>query len=274
MLFTLSKVFWAVASPGNFLLLLLLTGFALKKARPRASQLLQALVTFSLLLIASLRVGEWGARPLEQRFPVPAMLPEKLDGIVVLGGSISPSVSVTRQRPALTDHAERLTSVVALARRYPEARILFTGGATSVTRQEQREAPWARAFLEEMGVDAGRLLLEGESRNTFENAIYAKRLIQPMPEEKWLLVTSAMHMARAIGCFRKAGWPVIPYPVDFLTEGERFSIDFDLVKGLRFLSSSSREWTGLLAYRALGRTSSLFPGPADPETASLLATRP
>jgi uncharacterized SAM-binding protein YcdF (DUF218 family) len=106
-------------------------------------------------------------------------------------------------------------------------------------------------------------VFEDLSRNTYENAVFTHRLIQPATEERWLLMTSAMHMPRAVGSFRKAGWQVVPYPVDYVTprDGE-FKLGFSLLDGLDALSVGVREWLGLVSYWLLDRTDNLFPGPS------------
>jgi len=114
-----------------------------------------------------------------------------------------------------------------------------------------------------MGLDVSRILFERQSRNTFENATLTHALVRPRAGERWVLITSAMHMPRAIGAFRKAGWSPIPYPVDFQTVGPpRFTPRIQL--GLRELgrfSTALREWTALAVYRLLNRTGAFFPAP-------------
>jgi uncharacterized SAM-binding protein YcdF (DUF218 family) len=120
-------------------------------------------------------------------------------------------------------------------------------------------------LLATLGVDPGRVLLDREARNTHENAVNAMALAQPQPGEVWLLVTSAFHMPRSIGAFRRAGWTITAYPVDYITgPSERFLLDLDFAGGLSLASFAVREWVGLLAYRWFGWTDSLFPGPDTP----------
>lgn len=262
MTFFASKLFWASVAPGNLLIVALALALVLRRRAPRASRALLALATCCSLLVLLLPVGEWIAQPLEDRFPRLAAWPERVDGIVVLGGAIDPLVSESRGQPTLTQSAERLTSVVYLARRYPTARIVLAGGSGSVIRPDLKEAPWARALLEQMGVDATRVLLDSASRNTFENAAFARRVAAAGDAERWLLVTSAMHVPRAIGCFRRVGWEVTPYPVDFQTpRGFALWSGFDFSGGLALLDAAAKEWIGLAAYYTLGRTTEILPGP-------------
>jgi uncharacterized SAM-binding protein YcdF (DUF218 family) len=181
----------------------------------------------------------------------------------VLGGSIAPDVSAARSEVALNESAERLTAVAELARRYPRARIVFSGGTGALIFDEGAEADFALRLFESFGIPRGRVLLEDRSRNTLENAILSKDLARPQPGERWLLVTSAYHMPRAVGIFRKAGFPVEPYPVDWRTAGVGDALrPFGSVsEGLRRTDTAVREWAGLLAYWLFGMSSAFFPAP-------------
>jgi len=261
MTFVASKLFWAVLAPGNLLLLLLLAGlFRLVQSRRRRGHVLATVAALLLLTVAVLPVGQWAVAPLEARFPVPAV-PARVDGIVVLGGAVQLAISRAHGEIALDDAAERITASVALARRHPEAKVLLSGGDASVLpRPGEHEAAETRRLFIDLGIDPDRLLVEDRSRNTFENAELSRALAQPKPGETWLLVTTAAHMPRAVGCFRRVGWDVLPYPVDFRTE-ESPRPEFSLSGHLGLLDFAAKEWLGLLAYRLLGRTDALFPAP-------------
>ena len=129
-------------------------------------------------------------------------------------------------------------------------------------RQDLKETLVARRFFKEIGFDPGRVVYEDQSRNTYENAVMTYDLVRPDPGEMWALITSAMHMPRSVGVFRKAGWMVLPYPVDFKTEGTgQFKYFQGLANGLGTFGAALKEWIGLIGYRVLGRTNSLFPAP-------------
>jgi uncharacterized SAM-binding protein YcdF (DUF218 family) len=126
-----------------------------------------------------------------------------------------------------------------------------------------KESDFAPGLMAELGIDPARVIFERDSRNTYENALYTKRLAEPGPDEVWLLVTSAFHMPRAVGVFRQAGWRVVPYPVDYQSGGlDHAGLGFDLVGGLDLIDLAVHEWLGLGAYRAFGWTDALYPGPA------------
>jgi uncharacterized SAM-binding protein YcdF (DUF218 family) len=185
---------------------------------------------------------------------------------VVLGGAITADVTMARASVALNEAAERLTVVAELSRSYPMARILYSGGEGSLTQSSGSEATIARSLLESFGISKERILVEDRSRNTVENAVFSKRLVSPQAGERWLLVTSAYHMPRAIGIFRKAGFPVEPYPTDWRTRGPQDALAlFPTVgDGLRRTDTAVREWVGLVAYWITGQSSELFPGPLPP----------
>ena len=141
------------------------------------------------------------------------------DGIVILGGAITEDVSAARGAVALNEAAERLTVGAELARRYPDARIVFSGGNNALIFDGVPEAAFAVQELQALGVAHERITADEQSRNTIENAVFSRLIANPKPGERWLLVTSAYHMPRAIAAFRAAGFPIEAYPVDWRTRG-------------------------------------------------------
>lgn len=258
----LSKAIWMLVNPNNGLLILLVLGtvflFTDRKAFGRK------IITFCTGVLLILSIFPWDGLmllPLENRFPIPEPLPKSIDGIIVLGGSEHARITHARGQVNLLDSAERLTTFVGLSRRYPNAKLVFAGGAGGLKDQKYKGADTARILFEQLGLESKRVQFESDSRNTFENAANAFKLVKPQRQESWVLVTSAWHMPRAVGVFRKAGWPVIAYPVDFSTSG-----DTDFSVGFYGLSASSvswvlREWVGIVSYWMMGRTSELFPKP-------------
>jgi len=263
--FVLSKVLWIAFNPGHLLLVLGFVGLVglfmpLPRIR-RAGRLLLAAMVLAMGGLAVLPAGLW-LSPLEGRFPPPNDLPAGVDGVIVLGGALDVKGSHRRGRPELNEAADRVTGLLELARRYPDAKLVFTGGTGALLDDRHREADLIPNLLDRMGGTAERLVLERDSRNTHENAVLSKALAGPRPGETWILVTSAFHMPRAVGVFRRSGWEVIPYPVDYRSIGRPdWTSPPDLVRGLAEVSLATKEWAGLVAYRLLGWSSSLFPGP-------------
>jgi uncharacterized SAM-binding protein YcdF (DUF218 family) len=235
MTYYVSKVLWLIAAPTSALVLIS-AGAALWAVlgRSKCAAWLAATATCGLVIGAFTPIAVALAMPLQYRFGFsPPDLQAPPDGIIVLGGSGLYVIDV----------------VEALSRHYPEARIILSGySATAVTR-------FAR-----LGGDPARVYLDSRPRTTFEEAQYSAALLKPKPSERWLLVTLGLHMPRAVGCFRAAGFQVQPYPVggdppDLLASypsGSEAFFNLDFI---------SKEWIGLIAYRLMGRTDALFPGP-------------
>jgi uncharacterized SAM-binding protein YcdF (DUF218 family) len=201
--------------------------------------------------------------PLEERFPPWDESRGAPAGIISLGGALDTIVSPVRGEVALNEAAERMTAIAELARRFPNARIVFSGGSGRIIYDGISEASLAARLFASFGIAKERIALEDKSRDTDENGRFTKELVQPKPGERWLLVTSAHHMPRAIGVFRAAGFPVEAFPVDYRTRG---AVDLlrpfsTLGDGLRRTDTAMREWVGLLMYRMVGRTEELFPAP-------------
>lgn len=264
MFFGLSKILWWLAAPANLLFLGLAAGVLLLWTRwRRLGRNLASAAALLIFAVTVLPVGSWMMQQLEDRFPAVSALPARVDGIVVLGGAANPWLTVERGQIALGDHAERLTEFAGLARRYPEARLVFTGGTGSLIRQDIKEADVIAPLWEQIGLDGRRVHYESQSRNTWENAVLTLPIARPQAGETWLLVTSAFHMPRAVGCFRHAGWTILPFPVDYKT-GRSFAFDLSLNPAGRLasLNAAVHEWLGLIFYRLTGKADSLFPGPA------------
>jgi uncharacterized SAM-binding protein YcdF (DUF218 family) len=261
-----SKLLWLLISPDSLLVvgLCLLTVLIWLKAHNLA-RWLATTMTVACLLLAILPIGEWVLYPLESRF-MPVQQPgDRVDGIIVLGGVASLRQSSQWHQTELSSNAERYIAFGNLARQYPLARLVFTGGAGAMDEQAFKEADLARVYFDDSGLDVDRIIFERESRNTIENATLTKALVAPQSGENWLLITSAYHMPRAVGIFCQLGWPVTPYPVDHNTNPNYlFRLEWDFGTHLNQLVMGTHEWTGLLAYRITGKTSSLFPSPTAP----------
>jgi uncharacterized SAM-binding protein YcdF (DUF218 family) len=262
--FLLSKALWFFTEPTNLLIVLGLIGaLLLPTRRARAGR---RLLVFSLALLAICAWSPLGRVllfPLEERFPRWTGSAEAPAGIIVLGAAVDPAISTARGQPGLNEAAERMTAALELSRTYPGARLLFSGGSSRILGGES-EATIAGRFFTRLGVPEDRLVLESRSRNTVENALFSRALARPQAGERWLLVTSAFHMARSVGVFRAVGFEVEPYPVDWRTRGGAdLWMPFGSANdGLRLTALAAHEWIGLLMYWITGRSSELFPGPA------------
>jgi uncharacterized SAM-binding protein YcdF (DUF218 family) len=261
---TISKILWSLASPEKVVLVLLFVGSVLMWTQ--SQKLGRGLVSLSALMFlvfTLLPVNIFLLKPLEERFSAPTKLPENIDGIIVLAGSEKPVITWSRGQPSFDDGAERLTTFVALARRYPQARLIYAGGTGSMLYQDYKPNETARMLFEQLGLDIDRVQFDAKARNTYENAVNSYDLLGENNKGDWVLITSAFHMPRSVGIFRKTGWKVIPYPVDFQTSG-KWKYDWKFASLTNFLEFSTglHEWLGLIAYRVTGKTEVLFPKPA------------
>jgi uncharacterized SAM-binding protein YcdF (DUF218 family) len=262
--FLLSKTIGNMVAPANFLVglgllgaILLLTRFATLGRRLMVTALvLLAICGFSPL-------ANFVLYPLEQRFPKWDSSRGDPDGIIVLGGSLDADLSAAHGVTVISGAADRIVSAATLAHRYPNARLVYTGGSPNVLNNDAKEADYATALFQGLGIAKSRLTTERLSRNTRENAEFTRDLVKPKPGERWLLVTSAYHMPRSMGLFRKAGFPVEAYPVDWKvgTEEDLLKYYVNANAGLGRIDLGAREWLGLIANRLTGKSDTLLPGP-------------
>jgi uncharacterized SAM-binding protein YcdF (DUF218 family) len=265
--FFFSKTLGILLLPTNFLIVIGLCGALLLATRwAKLGRRLMVVAVVLLAISGFSPVGKWVLYPLEQRFPPWDAARGAPDGIVVLGGSINPELSAAHGVAVSTAAADRLIAGAALARQYPKARIIFTGGSSNLISNDAREADYVTAVFESLGISKDRLEIDRRARNTAENAEFSKALAQPKSGERWLLVTSAYHMPRSVGLFRKAGFAVEPYPVGWRVGGfaDLFKFSIFAIEGLDCTDTGIREWMGLVAYWITGRTSEFFPGPGRP----------
>jgi uncharacterized SAM-binding protein YcdF (DUF218 family) len=264
MFFAVSKILQSLTRPGDLLLYILFAGVLLSWfSRTRRLGILftsVAALGFAVVIIPT--TGAKVTAPLERRFPRPASLPKRVDGIIVLGGAIEPYATLTRATPALNGDAERMTEFVRLAKIYPSARLVFSGGSGLLDADwRYTEAKAASLFFEQQGLDVRRVTFEDTSRNTYENVQNSKALIRPRQGQVWLLVQSAIAVPRSVGLFSKAGWPVIPIPVAYKSDND---FNMHLSDDLAAVDRAAHEWTGLIVYRLTGKTDAFFPSPANP----------
>lgn len=267
MFFVLSKILGFLTVPSNLLAVAAVAGVCLLLTRLR--RLALTLLTGGIVVLAVLGFSPLGnlmLLTLSERFPAWQAGRSEPDGVIVLGGAIDPDVSAARGTVEIDSSAERMVVLLTLARRFANARIVFSGGSGRLMPNSAAEAPFARQLLAEFDMTGDRFIFEGASRTTWENAVNARDLLKPKPGERWLLVTSSFHMPRSVGAFRMAGFEVEAYPVDWRTRGWRDATQpfARLSSGLARTDVAVHEWAGLLAYWLTGRSSALFPAPRPP----------
>ena len=264
MFYYASKIFWLLAQPVSAAAILVGFSLLLTAISWRRSAAATGTLAFLILgLSIWTNVGAVALQPLENRFRKPDQAPERVDGIIVLGGAFEGRVSGERGQPELNEGGDRMTEAAALALRYPQAKLLISGAGGTLIDDAPGDGELGADFLAPLGIDRARVLAENVARNTQENIALSRELAQPKPGETWLLVTSAFHMPRSVGLFRKAGWEVVPWPADYRAPGNErlgFCRD-DSMRCLRQTTAAVREWIGLATYRLTGRIDAVFPAP-------------
>ena len=224
-------------------------------------KLLTTILILTLYAMAIFPLGSSLLNPLENRFITNPILPREIEGIIVLSGALNADRSKLWNQTEVNGAVDRELAFIKLARRYPNARLVYTGGSSNLLAQENKAADVARQLFTELGFNTERISFERNSRNTWENARFSFQTVQPALGRPWILITSAFHMPRAIGVFCKTGWPTIPYPVDHHSSPESsFQLGFQSwLVGPVYLILAVHEWLGLIAYRLTGKTSALLP---------------
>ncbi|KQV44411.1 MULTISPECIES: YdcF family protein [unclassified Rhizobium] len=259
-MFLVSKLFWLVAQPLSLVFILLFLALVLNGFGMRGGFVagLAAVILFVTLFTTA---GSVMLQTLEDRFPRPAALPADLSCIIILGGAFENEVMASRGGIEFNQAADRFVEGLRLAQAHPNARILVSGGDGSFSGSYQGDAHAAEAFFTTFGIPAERLIREGASRTTFENAANTRELLENEKLSQCALVTSAFHMPRSVGLFRKLGIDVIPWPTDYRTTGKA-NLWFDFSQpslNAQLTTTAVREWIGLFAYYIGGRTHALFP---------------
>lgn len=247
MFFMIAKIFWSLFQPLTVLALWIMIGICFFKFRFGRLFLISGCSLF--LALGVLPVGQNLLVYLENTFVSSRMLPSDIDGIIVLGGSMDTGLSFAHEQVQLNENAERITEMIRLSYIYPKAKIVFTGGDGSQGQTSGKESIVLRSLLNNLEYDTSRIIFESESRDTFENYLFSKRLVHPQAGEKWLLVSSAFHLPRASAVFSSNGWNVIPYPAGFLTKGQ-YSLmpNLDVLGNYYKLQVAVREIVGIIAY--------------------------
>lgn len=244
------------------MLILCVAAFLSFARQPKWALRLLRVSVIAILFIAIVPIGALVTAKLEKRFPINPPLPQQVHGIIILGGIVNAPLSHAWKSPQMASGIERITVGAELALNYPDAQVIFSGGSGDPFNPEMREAHVVPPIFQQLGLDPARVIFDDQARNTVENAQITRQIMQPKSGENWVLVTSASHMPRAVGTFRQAGWSVIPFPVDYTTDGtEELNLQFNFQGGLSRLTSALHEIIGLGAYWLTGRSDSWYPGP-------------
>ena len=253
MFFILSKLFWLVFAPSNLVLWLTLATVALFwLRREELARRFAIALTALFVIVVVCPVGELALRPLENRFPRPDW-PSHVDGIVVLGGGLDAATLKSRGVVGHLSSEPRLVAAFEAAHRYPNARVIFSGGSGDMVSGEA-DAVAAKYIFAQMGLAPGRLVLESTSRNTWENLVFSQRIAKPRENQVWLLASSASQLPRAMGVAARLKWKMVPWPTDYETPRTGLTGFFAFRRNLDLADMALHEWLGLAAYRLSHKT--------------------
>ncbi|MEZ4961319.1 MAG: YdcF family protein [Saprospiraceae bacterium] len=254
MFFIVSKVLYFAIQPLNWVLALMLYSlFAKKKSRKRkalvAAIVLGFLFTNRFLYNQVIKLWELKTITADQ-------ITEPYDIGILLGGYSNGNILPRHDRQNFSHRAARFLNAYELYKMGKVKKLLLTGGSGDLLQDQPSEAQDMKGFFARIGVPAEDIIIEPDSRNTYENADFTKKILEERyPGASCLLITSAFHMRRSLGCFKKAGVACTPYSVDFITEKDRWAPEntiFPDRNGFYFWEILVKEWVGYLAYWAKG----------------------
>ena len=254
MTFYLSKFLWLIFNPFNVLIIIIIIGYLSNLFNLKfLSKFFYICALFIFFISAVIPIGPYLKYLLEKNYHSQNYLPETIDGILILSGATNPYLTKEHNQISLNGSVERLTESISLIKKYPTAKIIFSGGTGSLKYIDLDHASVAKNFFSNMGIDSNKIYYERKSRNTYENILFSKKIANPKKNEKWLLVTSAYHLKRSLGVSEKLEWIFIPYAVDF-EKSKKFlwKPSFDLLSNLSQFQQATHEWIGLFAYYLLG----------------------
>lgn len=262
MFFVLSKIFWMLAQPLNALCFLGLAGFTLRFWKKEWGNRIIGTVMALVLFFGLIPVGPMLLNWIEYQYEKPEKMPTTVNGIIVLGGMFDGHLSNETGEISANDNIERMICFAELAKKYPNARKVFSGGSGDISHPEASESTVARKYLTAVSFDEKSVFYDMDSRNTFENAEFSKELMNPTENQNWILITSAFHMPRSVGIFEQVGWDVIPYPCDYKTTGNMsgfFGSPPDAIGNFRMLNIAVKELIGSAVYYFTGKSAFILP---------------
>ena len=250
-----------MAQPLNALCLLGLLGLLVRLRWKKAGQRIMSAALIAILLFGFLPIGPLLLYTLERQYPTPSTLPLKIDGIIVLGGAFEAYMTAATGQIAANGQIGRVLCFIDIAKQHPEAKLVYSGGAGDIMNPQAMESEDARKFFALAGLGGRKIFYEEKSRNTYENAYYTKKMMQPKAGENWVLATSAYHMPRSVGIFTKLDWSVIPYECDrkIHPDGPFFKSLPSVTGNFYALSLATKELLGSIAYYFTGKTAQILP---------------
>jgi len=260
MSFYFSKILWLIFNPFNvFIFNIFLTIILFYLRFKKLSKYIFLINFIFILLISFFPIGNYLIHKIEKEYHSYKSVPEHVDGILILGGATNPLIFKEYGQISLNGSAERLVESVEIIKNFKNSKVIFSGGSGIIKRPDLDHSQVAQYFYEKIGLDIDRFVFEDNSRNTYENILFSKKIANPKVNEKWILITSASHMKRAMLIAENQNWNIIPYAVDFKTLRKfKIRLNFRLLSNLNSFQEASHEWLGLIAYYLMGRTSKIF----------------
>jgi len=262
MFFILSKIAWSFIMPMNFIMLIACCAGAFWVFKKRFLAKILLIISFSLFLIIGYTPVGYNALVLmEKQYQRPAIMPQHVDGIIVLGGSFDSKSYEKTGMISATAQVNRIIDYIDLAQRYPKAKLVFSGGSGLLKPTKRVEADDIALFFNMIAFDDDRVIYERQSRNSYENLLYSKALLNPDPDETWLVVTSRYHMPRVMGIAKQLEWALTPYPSSPFTYGQyrlRAPV-FNVLSNFHYTHTAVKEFVGSVVYALTGRSAFLLP---------------
>ena len=254
MYFIFSKFVGFLLQPLSWILLLLIIALMTRRPRRRKRALVLGVViilVFSNKFLFTTVLKQW-----EIETPTMDQVQQNYDIGILLGGYSAPEIRPNQDRHNFNSRANRFTNALELYFKGKIDKILLTGGTHNMPAGFPNEAQSIGKYLETLGVAPEDIIVEAESRNTRENALYTAEIIRKQyPDASCLLITSAWHMKRAKACFDRVYLKTTPFSVDFMSEIPRPGLGFylspapDVFENWEYLL---KEWVGFLVYRTAG----------------------
>lgn len=261
MFFLASKIFWILAAPLNFLWILILIGLVYGIIKHHQINKILFVALWAFIILGALPVGYNLVVLIERQYQRPVTMPDNVDGIMVLGGGFNAELSHMTGMMVANNDINRVVDFVDLAQKYPEAKLVYSGGSGRIFHQGKGESPIAAAYLRLSALDEGRVVYEEASRNTYENIVNTKKMVAPQKGEVWIVVTSKFHIPRTMGIFKKQEWDVTPYPSSPITTGEYriLPVGFNVSANFKLLDTGLREVFGCVIYYIFGKSAFVLP---------------
>jgi uncharacterized SAM-binding protein YcdF (DUF218 family) len=254
MFFILSKILFIFIQPINWVIGLMLFALLTKKPQRKKRALIWATILF--LFFTNRLIFNQFAKAWERKTITTDQIQQPYDIGILLGGYSNSQIRPNHDRFNFSNRGNRFMNAYQLYKTGKVKKLLLTGGSGDILQKNPSEGEEMRKFLLNIGVPESDIIVEGGSRNTWENAVFSKQILDEIhPNERYLLITSAWHMRRSIGCFEKAGVVFTPFSVDFLSERDRWAPENCLVPdriGFYLWEMMIKEWVGCIMYRLKG----------------------